>query len=283
MSPYSSRNDTASTIVTQATRNVIVCGETGAGKSSIINMIIGEEVAKVSDAAKGVTFESTPYPTTLPDDFHITLWDTAGLNEGTKGKVNNREAIIKLHQLICDLREHGGVSLLVFCMRGPRITESSTDNYRMFYSSFCRKKVPIIMLVIPGESLGDDWGNENKAVFRAQKMIFAGQACVVATKKLKGDHDFEKEYYESAATAQGLIRKHCAPEPWQMDSTSDWFVAVLTPIVLSLGWVDLSWMVRIPLLDSLKNFGRMNHQDAVKLVREVEAGLEKRRQAARAA
>lgn len=99
------------------------------------------------------------------------------------------------------------------------------------------------MLVIPGESLGDDWGNENKAAFRAQKMLFAGQTCVVATKKLKGDHDFEKEYYESAATAQGLIRKHCAPKLWQMHSTSDWFVAVLTPIVLSLGWVDLSWSV----------------------------------------
>jgi len=45
--------------------NIIVFGETGTGKSSIINMLEGRSIAGVSSGASGCTFYSCPYEVKL--------------------------------------------------------------------------------------------------------------------------------------------------------------------------------------------------------------------------
>ena len=63
-----------------ATRNIIIFGQTGAGKSSIINMLAGSGVAEVSDSASGCTSSNKRY--SIPrEDNNYTFWDTPGLNE----------------------------------------------------------------------------------------------------------------------------------------------------------------------------------------------------------
>lgn len=247
----------------KARPNVIVFGETGVGKSSVINMINGNEVAKTSDGAKGVTFESTPYNTTLavPKDLDIMLWDTAGLNEGDKGTVATKDAIANLYRLIRRLDE--GISLLVFCMRGPRITENTVKNYKMFYSVLCQKKVPIVLLVTGGESLQNGWLEQNAPHFQKEKMQFADRACVTAAKgkMQRGIRPFEKEYEESARLAQTLIAHHYRRDPWKMDA-KNWLFSTVTDMFCSIiGISDTSpSMVTNVIWQALKSEGLSNRE-----------------------
>lgn len=45
--------------------NIIIFGETGTGKSSVINMLDGRLIADVSSGASGCTFHSSPYEVKL--------------------------------------------------------------------------------------------------------------------------------------------------------------------------------------------------------------------------
>src|ERR1700730_10509355 len=108
--------------------NIIVFGETGAGKSSVINMLEGNDKAEVSSSAKGVTFTSAQYQKTISGTL-FKVFDTAGLNEGAAGAVPARAASKGLSQLLRQLE--GSLNLLVYVMRAPRITETAQKNYEM--------------------------------------------------------------------------------------------------------------------------------------------------------
>lgn len=209
--------------------NVVIFGETGAGKSSVINMIVGEEVAETSGSATGCTFESKPHQVEIKG-IPLVLWDTSGLNEGDKGKVEAKKAVFQLFRLIQSL-EKDGVSLLVFCFRGPRVTETTIKNYELFYSAFCQTKVPIVLVATGLEAEGsmDDWWLENKGVFHTQKMKFSGQACITATKGKKSKREtypYEEEYEESRVKVRKLIVDSLDGVPWKMERIP-WFVATV--------------------------------------------------------
>jgi len=54
----------------------------GSGKSSLVNLLLEETKAKVSDSAVGCTFEFQKYSTEK-----FNLYDTVGLSEGSKWRV----------------------------------------------------------------------------------------------------------------------------------------------------------------------------------------------------
>jgi predicted GTPase len=205
--------------------NVIVFGETGAGKSSLVNMLDGGGQAIVSSGALGATFCSTPYKKTI-NGSAFRIFDTAGLNEAPGGTVPPRIAVDNLRRLIRDLE--GGINLLVYVMRGPRIKASARQNYKMFFEGFCRKMVPIV-IVITGLEERDDmsqWWVENKANFDRYKMSFNGVACIAATKgklRVNGTHTYEVEYEESKKRLEDLIFRQYSRTAWKMSAKS-WFV-----------------------------------------------------------
>ncbi|KIJ68047.1 hypothetical protein HYDPIDRAFT_71034, partial [Hydnomerulius pinastri MD-312] len=127
-------------------KNVVVFGESGVGKSSLINLIAGEQVSQTSSGAAGCTFEYKRYLLNLNDQ-QYGVWDTAGLDEGTYGTVPAEKAEAYLKQLLRDLVKAGSIDLLVYCVRGTRIRSALLGNYHIFYSAICRKKVPIVIVV----------------------------------------------------------------------------------------------------------------------------------------
>ena len=208
------------------TPNILVFGETGAGKSSVVNMLEGGEDAPVSNAAFGATFRSTRHEKTISGST-FTIFDTVGLNEAPKGTVSPRQAIDNLYQLIRNVE--GGLGLLVYVMRGPRIKSIAQQNYKLFYEGFCRKKVPIVMIVTGLEATEDmdGWWDENRGQFEAYDMHFNAIACITATKgKLKdGEYTYQREYEQSKRKVENLIHDCYSRTPWRM-SIGAWFFAV---------------------------------------------------------
>ena len=198
------------------TLNVILFGETGVGKSSVINLIAGRRLAETSTEVDGCTMNSKNYQFTI-DPRQINIWDTVGLNEPQMGVNGFYEAIVKAYALICKLNEAGGVDLLLFCIRGNRITATTQSNYRLFYEVLCNKQVPIALVIthLERERRMEDWWERNEASILKYGIQSAGHACVT------GLEDKNQKYEESRDAMSHLLSQHdnrgrfsMPPEPW---------------------------------------------------------------------
>ena len=247
--------------------NVVIFGESGVGKSSLVNMVLGKDVAQTSSSAQGCTFGSAPYKATF-SEYTFTLYDTAGLNEITT--VQPKEAVVNLYELMTRL--HEGISLLVYVVRGPRIKETTLRNYQLFHNILCDRKVPIV-LVVTGlefeEPMSEWWGRNSKA-FSQHKMSFAGQACITATRGKMGErYVLEEKYNASCDLVRELIRKGALPKPWRMD-TQSWFMSV-TPRFWQFLEQHFNWeSSRISLLrKAIFALGGHSRKDARDLARKI--------------
>ena len=194
--------------------NIILFGEAGSGKSSLVNMIVGENVARVSGSAEGCTFENEAYSTTIANTA-FKIYDTAGLNEGDQVRVPHSKAIYNIYSLI---RQLDGVSLLIYCMRG-RVKENSRANWLFFNKVICAEKVPIIAVVTGLETYDnpDDWWRDkgNQRVFKTNGMEPKAVGCVVSFVGNKKEH--QDIYNDSRRKLLRLITKHCLREPWRKE------------------------------------------------------------------
>ena len=191
--------------------NVIVFGATGAGKSSVVNMLSGGDEARVSSTAKGETFRHDRYEKYI-QGHRINVFDTVGLGEGKRGTVSTAKAIEALYQLMRGLDD--GVNLLVYVVRGPRLSESIRKNYELFYEIFCQKKVPIVLVItgLENEDDMDGWWERNEEAYRDDNMTFYDVACITAIKGKKGM--FAEEFEESRRKVEALIWNNCFETTW---------------------------------------------------------------------
>ena len=100
--------------------NILVTGMTGTGKSSLVNAILGKEVAEVGKALD---------PQTMSVDFHeeviqgvkVKIWDSPGLQDG----LNNEEKYLEDIKSKCK----DNVDLFLYCisMTTTRFTKGSRD------------------------------------------------------------------------------------------------------------------------------------------------------------
>ncbi|KAF5349998.1 hypothetical protein D9756_009149 [Leucocoprinus leucothites] len=206
--------------------NIVLFGECGAGKSSIVNMLSSNEhAADISSSARGCTFESRSFEVNVLGQ-PVTLWDTAGLNEGDAGRVVKADAIAQLYSLLRKLSD--GVSLLVFVMRAPRVRDSVPKNWKIFHEVICQKKIPIVIVItgLENEDNMDQWWWDNKSTFQRYGIYPAGYACVTAfrgKKRRRGDgYRFDDEYEDSREKVQRLIRSTCLADPWRVPA-AEWF------------------------------------------------------------
>ncbi|KZP32064.1 P-loop containing nucleoside triphosphate hydrolase protein, partial [Athelia psychrophila] len=208
--------------------NIIVCGQAGVGKSSLINMLDGgrKEVAKTSNDIVGCTFKSEPYNVTAPSGRKFTLWDTAGLDEGPTGRVKASAAISNIRELTRQLAAPTGLSLIICVVRG-KILSSTQKNYLLF-KAFCDSKVPFVLVVTGLDDVSNRamWWEQNESYFHRADLFSDGHACIVSSERRRT----EKAYVESVKEVFDLIERTCPRDPWKADNKS-WFIQTVVNVV----------------------------------------------------
>ena len=211
--------------------NVILFGESGSGKSSLVNMIVGKNVAKVSGSAESCTFKNEAFPATIGNTTFV-IYDTAGLNEGDQGRVPHWKAIEGLYTLI---RQLEGVSLLIYCMRG-RVKENAKANWLLFNKVICGEKVPIIMVVTELEHCGDleDWWRDNskehRNVLAKNHMKPRAVGCVVSFPGRR--NEYAEIYAKSQGKLRDLIIQNHLRKPW-CEEKNKWFASIYSETLSS--------------------------------------------------
>ncbi|KAF8441400.1 P-loop containing nucleoside triphosphate hydrolase protein [Boletus edulis BED1] len=226
-------------------RNIVIFGDSGVGKSSLINMLAGRKTAETSNGVLGCTFQSHLHTITIGGE-KVNLWDTAGLDEGTRGRVQPEVAERNLTKLLRELRSANGIHLLVYCIRGPTVRKSLARNYVIFYSAICRKKVPIVAVVTGLEneaSSMEDWWIKGEKELAKYKMRFDDHACVttISSEKVVGTV-FEERSILSQQLVRKLIVDNCRHTTTRPSSDTNVFIkAALHDFrsVMRFGWENV--------------------------------------------
>ena len=200
--------------------HVLLFGETGVGKSSLINLLAGWQLASVSPDSAPCTMDASEYQFQLGSTT-IRLWDTVGLEEPEKGPNGYVGAIEKAVHLIRRLNATGGISLFLFCIRGNRITATTQSNYRLFYEVLGKKEVPIALAVTHLEREPDmeEWWQRNGKTLEKNGIHSAGHACITTL-------DGHPKYVESRDILQGLLARFDEQGKFSMPSEA-WIGRIL--------------------------------------------------------
>ena len=190
------------------TTNVVLFGETGVGKSSVINLIARKEIASVSSDVSGCTMQHRRYKISF-DNMNFTIFDTIGLEQPQIGANGYLKTMEKAYELINELSAAGGVHLLLFCMRGGRMTATTQSNYKLFCECLCNTKVPIALVFtgLEGEAEMEDWWTRNKTHLEHYGIQSDGHACVTA---VQGETPAEEQKYKESQETIRRLLKSCS-------------------------------------------------------------------------
>ena len=208
-------------------------------------MLAGRKTAKTSNGVLGCTFQSSQHTITIEGE-KVNVWDTAGLDEGTRGRVPPEVAEKNLTRLLHELRSANGIHLLVYCIRGSSVRKSLARNYVIFYSAICRKKVPIVAVVTGLENEPasmDDWWIKGEKELAKYKMRFDDHACVTTIDMQKAAGTvFQERSIESQRLVRQLIIENCRRAVTRPPSDTNAFIkAALNDFrsVVRFGWENV--------------------------------------------
>ncbi|KAG1824751.1 P-loop containing nucleoside triphosphate hydrolase protein, partial [Suillus subaureus] len=143
--------------------NVIIIGQSGVGKSSLINMLCPGAKADTSNDTTGCTQTETEYRCDLGGQ-SCQVHDTIGLEEGRWGFLPDKKAQKRLKTYLKTNEPH----LVVYCMPGRRscVKKSHGRNYKKF-KSVVRNDVPVVVVVtglenFEGQNMEDWWSQNEK-------------------------------------------------------------------------------------------------------------------------
>ncbi|KAG1889062.1 P-loop containing nucleoside triphosphate hydrolase protein [Suillus fuscotomentosus] len=191
-------------------KNVVIIGQTGAGKSSLINMLCPGANAPTSNDTTGCTHVEREYRCDLGDRFSCQVHDTIGLEEGRWGFLWAPKAE---RRLITYLKKMKSPHLLVYCIPAGRglLKKSDGRNYQKFKSAV-GKNVPVVVVVTHLENFRgpfSSWWSNNVDKLKAVGIpVDTRHACI--TTLPKADLHIlcmeETLYDNSCADVKSLIR-----------------------------------------------------------------------------
>ncbi|KAF9244991.1 P-loop containing nucleoside triphosphate hydrolase protein [Melanogaster broomeanus] len=206
---------------------VVLFGEAGVGKSAVINLIAGKPLAPTSSGMHGCTLQSTCYDINM-GIHQFQIWDTVGLNEPTIGPIGFAQALQKGASLIRDLHQQGGIDMLMFCVRGSRITQTMQSNYRLFHEFLCDSQVPVALVIthLEHENRLEDWWEQNGTDFGENDIDVVAHACVTALPAEDPDHqrNYGDKLTQSRLSIQAVLEESVFRASTQFNREQDTWV-----------------------------------------------------------
>ncbi|KAG1848092.1 P-loop containing nucleoside triphosphate hydrolase protein [Suillus subalutaceus] len=188
--------------------NFVIFGEMGVGKSSLVNLIAGDQLAESSSGAQSCTFETTEYPITFSDcQLNVNLFDTVGLDSPTMNNAGYLDALVKAHELIISLKNRGGIHGLLFCIKAGRVSNTMQQNYRLFFEFLCQEQVPLALVItnLENEENMDDWWTRNRAHIENSGIVPVTHVCITTIKGYQ--NAYEVRYFESRKKVLNMLKE----------------------------------------------------------------------------
>jgi hypothetical protein len=122
-------------------------------------------------------------------------------------------AIVDADKLMKELKDKGGVHLLLFRIKAGRIPPTFITNHRLFYEFFFKEKIPVALIIIhlEREDPVDDWYMRNKGSFDHHAVKCVDHACITAAANL----DLKYKYDASKKAVSNLMTRN-------QDTVVDW-------------------------------------------------------------
>lgn len=199
-------------------RNIVILGSLGVGKSSLVNMLIGRAVAPVSSDIGVAHPAIVEYPISSNEfsgdtsshlhppcsDLMLRFYDTLGLEHRP-----SPWSAIKAR-----LRRSGGVDVVVYCMRRGRLSNEQVADLRTIWKTFCQDHVPLVLVVVGVDyrrGSTEAWWETNGKDFRnAAQVGFTDHICL---NTWDSDHPSWKHqgarYEETQRLVRNLVIRHC--------------------------------------------------------------------------
>ena len=156
--------------------NVLVIGNSGVGKSTLINAVLGESLAETSCGAEGTTKELKIYENT---ELPFRLIDTAGFEPSWLKEFQAIQAVKKWSkESIDDKKSDNKISAIWFCIDGTSRKLFGKTISNLSKATKMWESVPIIVVITKSYSVP-----ERKENIQMVEDAFAGQKDV---KNLKG-------------------------------------------------------------------------------------------------
>lgn len=156
--------------------NVLLFGETGVDKSSIINLIVGQNITDEEQDARYFMLKHVSKVTLRGRRFEF--WDVS--STASMGLFRRSIYGWRLRWSYRKLHKDGGAPLLLYCMRGPSAPTASRD-YQDFTDIIgSTSRVSIVAVVNGLESLTnmDDWWTTHEGDLDHLGMHFSNHACI---------------------------------------------------------------------------------------------------------
>ncbi|KAG9316435.1 P-loop containing nucleoside triphosphate hydrolase protein [Chiua virens] len=202
--------------------NVIVFGESGVGKSSIVNLIAGSSVAKTSPDVKACTTRTQHYDVDI-NGKKYKLWDTVGLDGGFFGHFRAAVAERNLKSFLRNLLKKHEPSLLVYCVRASRARRALISHYQSVCSATRNTPAPMVIVVTGLEETHgemEDWWDRNAAELSKHGMEFVDHACITS---IDDDPHDSKPVRDRRTYSQGVVRdlvsRNCIPRERREDTS----------------------------------------------------------------
>ncbi|KAF8551310.1 hypothetical protein OG21DRAFT_1512896 [Imleria badia] len=137
-------------------------------------------------------------------------------------------AITKAHQLVASLHKAGGVDLLLFCIRGGRITTAMQRTYHLFFDILCGGQVPLAIVVtnLEQEEIMENWWVKNEEAMQQYGIHSVAHACITAVPARVTVYA-QKRAESQKALRMLLLNALSNRNSSYVKETRSWFVAIV--------------------------------------------------------